>query len=265
MTYKFSAVAAAAIALAVPVRVLAQAGRGGQAGPPPSARASAPADLTGYWVSLVTEDWRFRMVTPAKGDYASVPLNAEGRKVADAWDAARDEAAGNQCKAYGAAAIMRVPGRIHITWENENTLKIDTDAGTQTRLLRFGRPQPQTGEPAWQGDSAAQWEYAGGRRAQNTGTPAPAGAAEPSRGGDLKVVTTRMRPGYLRKNGVPYGGNAVLTEYFHRTVEPNGDSWLIVTTLVEDPQYLIQPFQTSTHFKKQADASGWDPAPCTAR
>ena len=65
--------------------------------------AGAPIDMTGYWVSIVTEDWRFRMVTPAKGDYASVPVNAEARKVADAWDPAKDEAEGNQCKAYGAA------------------------------------------------------------------------------------------------------------------------------------------------------------------
>jgi len=225
--------------------------------PPASSRASAPVDLTGYWVSLVTEDWRFRMLTPAKGDYASVPLNAAARKMADAWDPARDEAAGEQCKSYGAAAIMRVPGRVHITWENENTLRIDTDAGTQTRLFHFGGSQTPAGEPAWQGYSVAQWEYAGGgRRPGRGGLP---------REGDLKVVTTHMRPGYLRKNGVPYSGNAVLTEYYHRTVEPNGDSWLIVTTLVEDPQYLAQPFQTSTHFKKQADASGWDPTPCTTR
>ena len=64
-------------------------------------------DLTGYWVALVTEDWRFRMITPPKGDYSRVPLTEQARKIADAWDPAADEAAGNQCKAYGAAAIMR--------------------------------------------------------------------------------------------------------------------------------------------------------------
>jgi hypothetical protein len=246
--------------------IYAQGGRGGQGGPPPTAQAAAPVDLTGYWVSIVTEDWRFRMLTPAKGDYASVPLNAAGRKMADGWDPAKDEAAGEQCKSYGAAAIMRVPGRVHVNWENQNTLRIDTDAGTQTRQFHFGAPQATTGEPMWQGSSVAQWEYASGARgAQNTGVSGPEGTGERSREGDLKVVTTHLRPGYLRKNGVPYSGNAVLTEYYHRTVEPNGDSWLIVTTLVEDQQYLAQPFQTSTHFKKQADASGWDPTPCTSR
>src|SRR5690348_14090951 len=143
---------------AVTVLIVAQAlgqGRGAQAGPPPSPKDAAPMDLTGYWVSIVTEDWRYRMVTPAKGDYASVPLNAEGRKVADTWDPTKDEASGNQCKSYGAAALMRVPGRLHITWADDNTLKIETDAGTQTRLLHFGAAQPSGGEPTWQGSSAA--------------------------------------------------------------------------------------------------------------
>ena len=84
-------------------------------------------------------------------------------------------------------------------------------------------------------------------------------------GGSLKVVTTYLKPGYLRKNGVPYSAGTVLTEYYSRTSEPNGDSWLIITTAVEDPQYLNGTFLTSTHFKRQADGSGWAPAACTMR
>jgi hypothetical protein len=219
-------------------------------------RAAAPIDLTGYWVSVVTEDWRFRMMTPAKGDYPSIPLNAEGRRVADRWDPAKDEAAGDTCKAYGAAAIMRMPGRIHITWQDDLTVKVETDTGAQTRLFHFGRPQPPAGPLTWQGFSVAEWEYAGGGRRGRAAV----------QGGDLKVVTTHLRPGYLQKNGVPYSGDAVVTEHFDAlNKEPNGDQWLIVTTLVEDPQYLNQPFQRSTHFKRQADETGWDPSPCTAR
>src|SRR5215831_5555394 len=75
----------------------------------PKPRDAAPWDLTGYWVSIVTEDWRFRMVTPGKGDYLGLPLNDAAKKVAEAWDPAKDAAAGEQCKSYGAAAIMRVP------------------------------------------------------------------------------------------------------------------------------------------------------------
>jgi len=78
--------------------------------------------MTGYWVSIVAEDWRWRMF-PNKGDYGGVPLNAEARKIADAWDPAKDEAAGEQCKAYGAPNIMRIPGRLHITWQDDQTLR----------------------------------------------------------------------------------------------------------------------------------------------
>ena len=239
-----------AVAILFTLPAFGQGRGGGQAGSPSTPRQAAPLDLTGYWVSIVTEDWRYRMVTPAKGDYASVPLNPEGRKVADAWDPAKDEAAGNQCKSYGAAALMRVPGHLHITWEDDHTLKIEADAGRQMRLLRFGAPQPPSGDAGWQGFSAASWDV-------------PA-AGRGMRGGSLKVVTTHMRPGYLRKNGVPYSGNTTLTEYFDRTNESNGASWLIVTTIVNDPQYLRQDFITSTHFRKQADASGWNPTPCEA-
>lgn len=222
-----------------------------------SAQASAPIDLTGYYVSVVTEDWRYRMMTPAKGDYPSIPLNAEARKVANAWDPAKDEAAGEACKAYGAGNIMRMPGRIHITWQDGNTLKVETDTGTQTRLFHFGKPQQPTAAPDWQGFSAAQWELAGG---------GPRRKAAASQGGDLKVVITHIRPGYLQKNGVPYSADAVITEHFDLlSKEANGDQWLIVTTLVDDPQYLNRSFQRSTHFKRLPDASGWDPSPCSAR
>jgi hypothetical protein len=234
---------------------LTSAQRGAPQQPPASPRAIAPYDFTGYWVSVVTEDWRWRMMTPAKGDYASVPLNADAQRAADTWDPAKDEAAGEQCRSYGAAAIMRVPGRLHITWQDDTTLRLDTDAGTQTRLFHFGRAPAPGGEPTWQGRSIALWEPGGGGRR----------GAPPVLGGSLKVVTTGLRPGYLRKNGVPYSANAILTEYFNGTHEDNGDAWLIVTTVVQDPRYLNGRFFTSSHFKKLRDASGWKPSPCSAR
>lgn len=231
------------------------------AGPPKSPRASAPIDLTGYWVSVVTEDWRFRMIVPDKGDFASVPLNPEGRRVANTWDPAKDAADGNECRSYGAAGLMRVPGRLHISWENDATLRIDTDSGTQARLLHFGGSEPSTIPPTWQGYSAADWE--GLRPGLLFAYLGQHAAAQPPEG-FLKVVTTHMRPGYLRKNGVPYSGDAVLTEYFDSFAGLQGDRWLVVTTIVTDPEYLFQPFVTSTHFKKLSGASGWDPTPCHA-
>ena len=242
--------------LALSASLVAQRGQGRQAGAAGPARDTAPVDVTGKWISVVTEDWRYRMVTPARGDHPSVPLNAAGNALANSWDPAKDEAAGETCKAYGAAGVMRAPGRLRITWQDDTTLKIETEAGTQTRLLRFGPPGPQTDAPTLQGSSSAQWEFAGGARSGREG---------PSTG-NLKVVTTRMRPGYLQKNGVPYGGNAVLTEYFSRTLEPNGDSWLIVTSIVEDPQYLTGPFLRSTHYKRLPDNNtAWEPEACSSR
>jgi len=223
--------------------------------PPASPKAAAPIDLTGYWVSLVTEDWRYRMLTPPKGDFTSVPLNAAGRKAAGEWDPSKDEAAGEQCRAYGAGGILRVPGRLHITWHDDNTIKLDTDAGAQTRVFYFGAPQSQGGD--WQGISVASWD----RSAGPLGLPP---GPLPNRG-SLKVVTTRMKPGYLRKNGIPYSADAVMTEYFDRFDVPGSDSLLVVSTELVDPTYLSQPFWNSTHFKKQNDASGWSPTPCSAR
>jgi hypothetical protein len=233
--------------------LLAQFG-GPPPGPPRTGRTAAAEDVTGYWVSLVTEDWRYRMVTPAKGDYDGIPLNGAGRKLADAWDPAKDEAAGDQCKSYGAAAISRVPGRLHITWQDDMTLKVEADAGTQTRLFHFAGKPPQSGDPQWQGYSTASWDHQAG-----------GGFGPPGPGGSLKVVTTKMKSGYLRKNGAPYSADAVVTEYFDALKEPDGEQYLIVKTLVDDPQYLSGEFLTSTHFKKEPDGSKWHPTPCASR
>ena len=255
---------AALVALALAATAYSQVlGRGGRGETPPTPKAAAPVDFTGYWVSVVTEDWRWRMVTPIKGDFASIPLNAEGYKAGDAWDPARDEAAGLQCKSYGAAAILRVPGRLHITWQDETTLRIDTDAGQQSRLLHFGPKPVELPQPSWQGYSAAQWE----QPLRGSGAPeAGLGAIRVgTQGRSLEVVTTALRPGYYRKNGPPYSANAVLKEYFDLSHERSGDTWFVVTTIVEDPQYLVEPFVTSTNFKKESNGSKWSPTPCTSR
>ena len=254
------AISAAVFVLAASGVAIAQQRGRGAAGPPPTPRAAAAIDLTGYWVSVIVEDWKWRMVTPKKGVYEAIPLNAAGRTVADTWDPARDEAAGEQCRSYGAANIMRVPGRLHITWENDTTLRIDTDSGMQTRLMYFGTP-PAAGEPSWQGRSLARWEYGPGRPSTTLG----AGGRGTERGGNLKVVTTNLRPGYVRKNGAPYSASTTVTEYYDINTLPNGDIWLTVTTKVEDPQYFVRHYLTTSDFKKLPNAAGWNPTPCSAR
>ena len=209
-----------------------------QATPEPTGREAAPVDMTGYWVSVITEDWRWRMMTPAKGDYASLPLNDEGRRVADTWDPDNDA---DNCKPYGAAGLMRMPLRVHVHWEDDDTLRIDTDHGMQSRMLHFNDSDSMGGEPTLQGDSVAEWD-----------------------GASLNVVTSHLSAGYLRRNGVPYSENTVLTEYFERHAAYD-EEWITVTTIVNDPQYLRQEFITSSSFKRLQDDSSWNPVACESR
>ena len=274
-------------------------GRGGQGGPPPTAKAMAPIDLTGYWTAVVTEDWHVRMLMPSKGDFGSgvagtienpgvgfvgagpnpaaqgnIPYNTVGAQTAMKWDPAKDEAEGNACKAYGAPGIMRLPTHLRITWQDENTLKVEADYGTQTRLFHFGPPtdqgrldysnatffpprtakaEPPAGvEPSGQGYSIASWTIMGG-------------SGDFERGGSLKVATTHLKPGYYWKNGMPYTGNAALTEYFRVMQLPDRSQWIRFTQIADDPDYLTQPWIVNYAFKKLPDGSKWNPTPCAVK
>lgn len=265
----------ATISMLLPACLAAQdSGARDRGNAPPAApktpREAAPKDLTGYWVSVVTELWRYRMLVPDKNDYQFVPLNPEGRKVADMWDPAKDQASGNECKSYAAPAIMQVPGRVHIYWQDDNTLRMDTDSGTQTRLFHFGGTPPQNDPPTWQGYSVASWQGAENidtRDGQGGPIQDANGKLIPGRvmrqADYLKVVTTHLRPGYLQKNGIPFSANAMLEEDFDTFPDPySNNTWLTVTAVITDPQYLIEPLFTHAHFKKLPDNSGWDPTPC---
>ena len=271
----------------------------GRGAPPRTARAAAPIDLTGYWTAVITEDWHVRMLTAPKGDFGSgppgaienpgvgriglgpnpsedgnIPYNVTGAQAALQWDAAKDEAEGHACKAYGAPGIMRLPTRLRISWQDDNTLKMEADYGSQTRLFHFG-PPPDPGqldygnatffpprpskveapagvEPSWQGHSIASWTIMGGR-------------GNFARGGSLKVVTTRLKPGYYWKNGMPYTGNAVLTEYFRVMELPDRSQWIRFTQIVDDPEYLTQEWIVNYQFKKLPDGSTWNPTPCSVK
>jgi hypothetical protein len=237
-----------------------------RAQPPPPAptaasspREAAPIDLTGQWVAIVNEDWRWRMVTPPKGDYASVPLNDEGRRVADQWDPSRDGA----CEAYGAAALLRMPTRLRIRWDGDERLILETDAGRQVRTLELGSP-PAPAARSLQGQSVAKW-VTPPRPGGGPGLAGAGGSGGARAGGYLEVRTTNLTPGWLRRNGVPYSEDAVVTEYFARFAAPNGDEWLMVTTIVDDPRYLTQRFVVSNHFRREPEGGRWNPKPCGAR
>lgn len=235
----------------------------GQGAVPPTAKAiqtpeqAAPIDLTGYWASVVTEDWRWRMLTPPKGDYASVPLSPLGKQVADTFDPSRYGPGQIDCRAYGAAGLMRMPTRVHVTWASPTTLKIESDWGEQTRLLHFDAAD-QPGDPTAQGDSRAQWVLPE-PLVTGLGFFAPTPAKS---GGKLKVITDHLSSGWLRRNGVPYSNKTVVTEFFQVFTDPVNRRWFDVTTKVVDPQYLMAPFITSSDFRREPDGSKWAPHPC---
>jgi hypothetical protein len=258
-----------AAALVIALLAMHSEGRGQTGGnqPPRPARAAAPFDPTGYWSSLITQNWRLRMVPPGKGDYIGIPISAAGKKAADAWDQAKDEAGGNQCKAYGAPGLMNLPTHLHITWQDDNTLRVDTDYGTQTRLLHFvppegrgalsestggSRTRPEPRKRSWQGNSVAVWTS---RRGGRGGPPSAR---------YLRITTTDLLSGYLRKNGVPYSENASLLEYVDLFKEPNGAALIVWTAVIDDPVNLETPYIISSQFKKQPDGSAWEPTPCSA-
>jgi hypothetical protein len=266
---------AVALVLAVPFAVLAQAGQGqrgagagaaapGQGPAAPGggraggARGAAPVDLSGYWVSIVTEDWIERMSPDS-------PPSGVGRGGRGQFDgggppagtppAAASTAKPDPCRAYGAAGSLRVPGRLNITWADDNTLKIDLDAGTQTRLLRF-TPAPAPAQRTLQGHSIATWDT-GARGGRGGGRGGPAPAAGPT-WGSLRVVTTNMTGGYLLSSRAAYSENAVLTEHFTRHSD-FGVDYFTVTAVVEDgPLTRV----SSSTFKKEPNGSKFAPTGC---
>jgi hypothetical protein len=232
------------------------------ASPPQDARAQAALDLAGYWVSLITQNWQYRMIVPGPGEYADIPINRRAKQLADAWSAAADETAGRQCEAYGAAVIMRLPERLHIHWPDANELQVDTDAGMQTRLLHFTPVAAEPLLPSRQGYSRAEWVRPAGTGQLYAPPRAP---SDDTHHGSLKVTTDHMLPGLLRKNGVPYGSQAVMTEWWDLRTDPTGQQWLSISTRVQDPEFLLEPYIYDSIFQREADDSKWDPSPCSLR
>ena len=228
----------------------------------------SPVELTGNWVSVVTEDWHTRMVAPVRDDYDGLPLTQRAREVAASADLEKIQNDGLACMAYGAARILREPGRLKISWADDDRLMIETDAGQQTRLLHFDNI-PIAGEPGLQGLSVAQWEYPVGFDAvraklnylENSNAGRAQEIAVPG-SGKLYVETGNLTEGMLRKNGVPTSTATVVKEYFNVIEGPGNTEWLIVTTIVSDPVNLLVDHITSTNFKRETDDAGWNPKPC---
>jgi hypothetical protein len=242
---------------------------------PATPKAAAQFEITGHWVSIITEDWIYRMLVGPKGDIGSIPANAAGKKKTKEWDQAKDAAAGESCKAYGAPGLIRRPGRLNISWSDDRTLRIDFDAGMKTRLLHFSDQLPpagystseppsnfvvpaDAGAPSLEGYTVAAWH----KQAQGRGMGPTQEHSVGAHGGSLAAITTHLSPGYLQTNGVPYSADTILKEFFDLIELDNGVQYLIVTSIVEDPTYLTEPFVTSTQFKREPDGKKWDPSGC---
>ncbi len=228
-----------------------------------TAQSMEPFDVTGYWVTAITEDWRVRMITPQRGDFLGLPLNDAGIELANAWDPEADMANGNECRAFGAAAIMRSPTRIHVTWEDENTLRFEFDHGDQTRMVYFD-PSMSPGEPSYQGHAISEWidtrvPARGGIGRGGDPDVEPGGGVRP---GGLEIVMTNLLHQYHRQNGTPVSENAMVTDQIDLVPGPGGEDWLIVKTIIEDPQYMFSPMVTSSQFRREPDDSNWNPQPC---
>lgn len=239
----------------VSANTFAQRGRGPE-GPPPTAQQAAPFDMTGYWVSIVTEDWRWRMVVAEPGDAGSIPLNQAGRDLAEAWRPEDNEI--ESCLAFGGAGLMRYPGRLHISWENEETLRIDFSAGEQTRFLHFNTASDSANtSPSLQGYTTANWYKE--RQTRGLGFGGPPNSFE---GGNLKSQTRNLMPAFLQRNGVPYSDQTSIEDFYKVIDAPNGDRWLIITSVVSDPVNLQQHWITSSNFKYEENDENWNLTGC---
>jgi len=249
------------VALGARLGWAADAATGPTMSPPPSARSQAPWDPTGTWVSLVTLDWRFRMLVPGKGEYLGIPLNLKAKQFADAWQPGPDEAAGKQCEAYGGPNVLLVPERLNISWQDDNTLQVQTDAGMQNVLLHFAPPADMNDmAPSLQGYAAASWDVPAPPAGNPFGGPA---APQKPHFGSINVRVSHLLPGLIRKNGVPYGSGAEVTEYWEQHQGPTGAQYLIVSQILRDPEYLVDPYFTNATFEKEANGSQWSPTPCS--
>jgi hypothetical protein len=206
---------------------------------PATAGREWPIDLEGVWAPLIHEDATLRGPGPAKGDYAGLPINAEARRVADAWDPGEQLDDENQCRSHTAVYMMRSPFKFEII-HSDNMLVLTSESFEQVRTVYLdGREHhPKESPKTRMGDSIGWWE-----------------------GDTLVVETTNMERGYIERNGVPHSEDAVLTEYFTRQSGSFGDL-LTIVQVVEDPQYLSQALVRSISFRRVPEGK-LEPYPCT--
>jgi len=204
--------------------------------------AFAQMDLAGEWAPQFHEDQPERLGGPDVGDYAGLPINDAARMMADAWNADILSVPEHQCKPHPSDYSPRGPAQLQI-WKEVDPVSREVIAwrthiqwqAPERWIYMDGRPHPdEFAAHTWQGFSTGEWI-----------------------GQILKVTTTHLKKGWIRRNGVPRSDQAELTEYFWR----HGD-YLTWTVIINDPMYLTEPMLRSSDFR-------WSPGqnvgnyPCT--
>lgn len=194
--------------------------------------AQAEVNLSGVWSGTYAEDWPDRFPGPELGDYGGLPLNDANRMRAKSWSASLLALPEYQCRVHPADyansfADIRIREERdrwseeliaihlqHFAWQTRRTIWMD------------GREHPpEYAQHTSMGFSTGEWE-----------------------GHKLKVTTTHLKEGWLRRNGVARSDLATVTEYFIR----HGDvlSW---TVIVDDPVYLEEPFIRNRDYEYSED------------
>ena len=192
------------------------------------APAAAQVDFSGEWAPRFWEDNPERVAGPELGDFLGIPINDAARKRAEAWDASIQTLPEWQCRPHSADYIWRGPSQLRISKEIDPVSREITAyhaewlRSVDRAIYLDGRePPPPDALHTWAGFSVGRWE-----------------------GDMLTIKVTHLKEGYLRRNGLPRSDKATVTEHWVR----NGD-FLTVTTIINDPVYLTEPFIRTTDYE----------------
>ena len=190
--------------------------------------ATAQMDLSGAWGQRFHEDAPERGAGPEIGDYTGLPINDAARRRADAWDAAKWTMPERQCEPHPAdygprgPASLRISSTLDPVSQDVVSWNVTVLWMVQQRTIWMdGRAHPsEYAQHTWQGFSTGEWE-----------------------GDMLKVTTTHLKEGWVRRNGLPRSSEATMTEYFLRH-----DDYLTLVTVVRDPVYLTEPLVRTSNW-----------------
>ena len=205
----------------------------GAAQPP---RTLVPPDISGEWALQNDEEpgQIGGLGQPPLGDYLGIPFNEAGRLRADTSAESIWGTPEYQCRPHSAPHQWRGLGGARILKEQDPLTRevrayhVQFMRSLDRPIFMDGRPHPPAWAPhTWTGFSTGQWV-----------------------GNTLKVTTTHLKDGYLKRGGPQTSDLYTMTEYLTRH-----DDILTITTVVDDPVYLEEPYVQSTTYLYDPTAS----------